>query len=396
MGLFSRLIREIRKNSSRDLIRKIRFYLFGRGTMLWALDQDDWRRKKSRAREFFARYPSGSGQDRPNIVFVVPGTWIAGGIAVIVRHANLLRERGYRVTLVTQDLKESFPWYEGQAVPVVPIDRIWGLLESGIDILIATGWNSAPTVDLLPAKRKVYFVQLDERRFYADDRNLQSLVAETYRLPFEYIVMACWMQDWLQGEFGHDPAYVPNGLDLSVFHPSAPLVPRGDRLRVLIEGPISIPFKGVAEAYAIASEFDCEIWMVSSNGVPPKEWKVDRFCEKVSLQDMPRWYSSCDILLKMSRVESFSYPPLEMMACGGVPIMLRVSGIEEYAVHEENCLIGDTIDDVRKALDQALKDANLRDRLSKNGIETAKRWTWDRSVEALEHALQLNPHHDGR
>ena len=387
-GLVRRVIRELQKNSLRDFIRKVRFYSFGRGKMLWALNHEDWQQKKERAQKFFAEYPLGSSQDQSHIVFIVPGTWIAGGIAVIVRHANLLQSRGYRVTLVTQDLKESFPWYAGQAVPVVPIDRIWSLLESGIDILIATGWNSAPTVDLLPAKRKLYFVQLDERRFYAHDEALQNMVAETYRLPFEYVVMAHWMQDWLRDEFGHEAAYVPNGLDTAVFRPVEPVEPKSARPRVLIEGPIDIPFKGVAEAQAAVRDLDCDIWMVSGRGTPNPEWRCERFFERVPIDDMPKIYSSCDILLKMSTVESFAYPPLEMMACGGVPVILRVSGIEEYAIHEENCLIIEHAEEATAAVRRLLEDAVLRKRLSDNGLKTARAWEWCHSADAFEEVLR--------
>ncbi len=381
-----RILRELKKNGFRDFIRKVRFYLFGRGKMLWALDPVDWKRKKTKVAAYFSKYPVGSGSSRPNIVFVVPGTWIAGGIAVILRHANLLKENGYDVTIVTQDLKDSFPWYAKQGVDVVPIDRIEGLLRKGIDILVATGWNSAPTVDLLPAKRKLYFVQLDERRFY-DDEATKNFVGETYRLPFEYVVMARWMQGWLRDEFGHEAAYVPNGLDTDRFRPTDPVEPKSGRVCVLIEGPIDIPFKGVKDAYEAVRDLDCDIWIVSGRGALPDEWRCERFFESVPIGDMPGIYSSCDILLKMSAVESFAYPPLEMMACGGVPVILRVSGIEEYAEHKRNCLIVETKEEARAAVKKLLDDSDLRRRLSENGLQTAKEWSWDRSAEAMRKVI---------
>ncbi|MBP9751309.1 MAG: glycosyltransferase family 4 protein [Candidatus Moranbacteria bacterium] len=386
MDTARRVARELRKNDLRDFTRKAWFYSFGKGRMLWALDPDDWKRKKAKAAVYFSKYPVGNGGERPNIVFIVPGTWISGGIAVILRHANLLKTRGYDVTIVTQDLKASFPWYAGQDVPVVPIDRVWALLGKGIDILVATGWNSAPTVDLLPAKRKIYFVQLDERRFY-DDEATKNFVGETYRLSFEYVVMARWMQEWLRDEFGHEAAYVPNGLDTDRFRPTDPVEPKDVRPRVLIEGPIDIPFKGVADAYEAVKDLDCDIWMVSSRGTPPQEWRCERFFESVPIDDMPGIYSSCDILLKMSTVESFAYPPLEMMACGGVPVILRVSGIEEYAEHDRNCLIIETKEEARAAVEKLLDDADLRGRLSENGLKTAKEWSWDRSAEAMRKVI---------
>lgn len=50
-------------------------------------------------------------------------------------------------------------------------------------------------------------------------------------------------------------------------------------------------------------------------------------------------YASCDILIKTSLLESFSYPPLEMMATGGIAIVLPNDGNVEYLKDGENCLL---------------------------------------------------------
>jgi glycosyltransferase involved in cell wall biosynthesis len=384
--LISRVIRELKKNSIPDLIRKVSFYYLGKGKYLWALNPEDWKKKKEK--NAFSRYQPGDRKSKDRrIVYILPGTWIAGGIAVVLKHANLLKERGHDVTILSQDLKTTVPWFKNQRVEILPMSRIDHVLERGIDILIATGWNSAPTADLIPARRKLYFVQSDERRFYSDEA-AKSMVAETYRLPFEYITMAKWIQTWLREEFGHEAAYVPNGLDTTLFRPSEPMEPKGKKSRILVEGPIDLPFKGMADAYAAIKHIDAEKWIVSSQGKPPEQWQYDRFFESVSLHDMPRLYSSCDILLKMSTVESFAYPPLEMMACGGVSVIRRVSGIEEYAVDEENCLIVESIGEAEAAVKRLIADEDLWRRLATAGLATATRWTWDRSVVALEEALR--------
>ncbi len=387
--LLQRIVRELKKNNLPDFLRKVLFYSVGKGRLLWALDERDWQKKKVLAQKAFAHYPRGSTHpDSPTIVYVLPGTWIAGGIAVVLQQANRLQERGYRVFVVTQDLKRTIPWFSNQNVPVIPIQEIETLLKDGIDILIATGWNSAPTVDLLPAARKLYFVQQDERKFYTN-RVQQLFVGSTYELPFEYVTMARWIQRWLRDEFRHDSKYVPNGLDRTIFQPSDPIEPRGKRVRVLIEGPIDIPFKGMADAYQAIRDLDCELWIVSGRGSLPSGWRCDRFFEGVPLDEMPKIYSSCDILLKMSTVESFAYPPLEMMACGGVPVIRRVSGIEEYAIDEENCLIVEDIEGAKRAVSRLLADGELRKRLAANGLKTAQNWSWSQSIDALEHAFSL-------
>lgn len=389
--LFQRIVRELRKNSFPDFFRKAIFYFLGKGRLLWALDEHDWQKKKLLAEKAFAHYPKGSQHPKsPNIVYILPGTWIAGGIAVVLQQANRLQERGYRVFLVTQDLKRDIPWFPEQKVPIVPIQEIETILKEGIDIMIATGWNSAPTVDLLPATRKLYFVQQDERKFYSDKAQ-RSFVERTYQLPFEYVTMAHWIQNWLRDEFGQDVKYVPNGLDQEVFRPGEPLLPKRDRVRVLIEGPIDIPFKGVADAYGAIKDLDCEIWIVSGRGGLPRDWSCDRFFEGVPMYEMPRVYSSCDILLKMSTVESFAYPPLEMMACGGVPVIRRVSGIEEYARDGENCFIVDDIPGARAAVEKLINDQDLRQKLIQGGLKTADEWNWNQSIDALEKVIHRTP-----
>jgi O-antigen biosynthesis protein len=385
--LIRRIVRELKKNSLPDFVRKTAFYYFGKGRFLWAMNEKEWNDKKEVSQQVFSKYQNGQKEGKEMIVvLVIPGTWISGGIAVIVRHANMLKSRGYQVYLVTQDLKSKIPWYRDQHVEVVPIDRIRKLLDKGIDILIATGWNSVPTVDLLPAKRKLYFVQSDERKFY-NDSALQNFIEATYRVSFEYVTMAHFLQNWLKAEFGHDSVYVPNGLDTDIFRPVQPLAEKSGRMRVLIEGPINIPFKGVAEAYEAVLGLECEVWIVSSNGRPPKDWKYDRFFVRVPLHEMPALYSSCDILLKMSTIESFCYPPLEMMACGGVPVILEVTGIDEYAQHDKNCLIVKDKIEARTAVMKLLADPVLYSRLQSEGRKTASDWNWERSADMLEKVL---------
>ena len=117
-----RALRELRKNSLPDFVRKVSFYYFGKGRFLWALDKKDWEKKRTLAKKLFADYPVGNADSlHPAIVYVIPGTWIAGGIAVVLRHANMLKERGYDVVVVSQDLRTTVPWFAGQQVEIIPM-----------------------------------------------------------------------------------------------------------------------------------------------------------------------------------------------------------------------------------------------------------------------------------
>ena len=69
---------------------------------------------------------------------------------------------------------------------------------------------------------------------------------------------------------------------------------------------------------------------MSYNGNPKSWYRVDRFLHRVPYEKTPEVYAACDILLKTSLLESFSYPPLEMMASGGYVVAVPNGGNLEY------------------------------------------------------------------
>jgi hypothetical protein len=91
-------------------------------------------------------------------------------------------------------------------------------------------------------------------------------------------------------------------------------------------------------------------------------------------------------LIKTSKVEGFFGPPLEMMSCGGVSLVFKVTGYDEYIVHEENALVANAgdVEGAAKLLSDLINDKEKFERLKLNGKETVKFWTWDRSIDYLE------------
>jgi hypothetical protein len=104
-------------------------------------------------------------------------------------------------------------------------------------------------------------------------------------------------------------------------------------------------------------------------------------------------YSSCDVLLKMSRVEGFFGPPLEMMACGGTAVTTRVTGYDEYIVDGYNALtveIGDH-EGAQKLLKRLIEDRTLLKMLKENGRKTAQKMVWEPTIDILEEFYQRKP-----
>lgn len=324
------------------------------------------------------------------IAFLMGCLGISGGAAVVLRHVAMLLDAGHDAFVINLSGEGDAAWFGNLAIRVYGPGQLEQCGLDNIDLLFATFWTTVEWLERIPARRKLYFVQSDERLFY-DEPAVQAQVAATYRGDYEYVGIAGWICDMLRGEFARRQVHlVPNGLDLQLFHPGEPLQAKpAQRLRVLIEGPISVPFKGVADAWAAVESLDCELWIVSSSGRPEPHWRYDRFFEGVGHADMRRIYASCDILLKMSRVESFAYPPLEAMACGCSVVLGEVRGGIEYAEHEVNVLkvpAGD-IAAARAAVQRLIDDAGLRGRLREAGLATAAAWSWDASREAMMRLL---------
>ena len=319
------------------------------------------------------------------IVFLLAGLGISGGAAVVLKHVSMLMEEGHDAFVVDLGGHGDITWFGNPAIRVYRMEELTRCGVDNIDLLFATFWTTVEWLEKIPARRKLYLVQSDERLFYDAD-SLKAQISDTYRSSYEYVTIAPWLVSLLRKEFGQLAAYVPNGLDSGLFYPDEPVVPKhSQRLRVLIEGPISVPFKGVADAYAAVNELDCELWIVSTSGRPESNWRYDRFFEGVSQVEMRKIYSSCHILLKMSRVESFAYPPLEAMACGCTVVLGDVNGGIEYAHDGVNVLKVPQADVVaaRAAVQKLLTDQKLRERLIQAGFETVKCWSWEPSKKAM-------------
>lgn len=321
------------------------------------------------------------------IAYLLPGTTISGGVGIVLQHANRLQKRGHELYISALSGETSADWFPRQKVPILKMDD----LPDDLDILTATHWSTSYEVLNLKARHKCYFVQSDETRFHEKGSDQFYMTQLSYLFNFHYLTEAKWIQNWLADNFDKKAALVPNGLDGDIFHKTDPIEKKGNKLRVLLEGPINAPLKGMKEAFEVVKDLDVEVWCISSDGKPRPEWKCHRFFESVPMTKMKEIYSSCDILLKLSRMEGFFGPPLEMMACGGTSVVGKVTGHDEYIIDGENALIVDPMDikGARQAVQLLIDNKDLREKLCHNGAKTVEQWQWESFIDLLE-----NYYHD--
>ena len=275
------------------------------------------------------------------IAFFVGSIEISGGSYVIFQHALHLRDAGHDVTLVV-----LYPWSERDmdwhpAIRALRLVPIGALGEERFDLALATWWRTALDLHQVNAARYGYFVQSIESRFYPEHEGpLRGLVDSTYDFGLPGITEADWIRDYLRERHGASFALVHNGIRKDLYRPDGPLAAprRGERLRVLVEGSLGVPFKNVGRTLKLARAARVETWLLTGSDVQ-RYPGVSRVFSRVPIHAVPAVYRSCDVLVKLSYVEGMFGPPLEMFHCGGTAIVYDVTGHDQYMVDGRNGLV---------------------------------------------------------
>lgn len=336
-----------------------------------------------------------------NIAFFLPSTDISGGVTVALKHADILRRSGWDVTIIDAIDKRALNkahkeyHYRTSISGYNVVTACKTKMDAFFDSQVATLWSTLDIVKAYPnVKNRIYFVQGFETDFSPPGTGKQRFEANaTYcdATGVRYVTMSPWCKKWLKESFGQDARYAPNGIDIEHY----PYRKRdfSGKIKILIEGDSKSEMKNTDEAFRIVEKLDPEKYEISylSYRKEPKSWyRVDAFYNRISPDKVGEVYASCDILIKTSLLESFSYPPLEMMATGGIAIVLPNDGNIEYLKDGENCLLyprGD-ISAACAKIEEVVKDASLRSRLCKNGRKTASDYRWTH-VEDRVRALYL-------
>lgn len=318
----------------------------------------------------------------PNYLFVLPVFQISGGALVTLKHCAIMKKHGYDVTIINQgDELDNWVEKDGESIPIFNTKHHMFL--GGIDNAIGTLWTTMDFIRQYPRiENKFYLVQNYETDFYNEGNFFKFRANQSYFIDehVRYLTISKWCQDWLKEKYHKSSKFAPNGLDCDMFYPIERTFSE-KKVRILIEGNSDDYYKNVDESFRIVEKLDkskYEICYLSYQGKPKEFYYVDEFKHKVPYEKVADVYRSCDILIKSSILESFSYPPLEMMATGGFVVVAPNGGNIEYLEDNKNCLFydHDDLDTAVDAIERISNDKELRDKLYKNGLETAATRDW--------------------
>jgi hypothetical protein len=331
--------------------------------------------------ERFNRFAPG---ELPNlagsrILVVVGSLSISGGTNLILQYAAALSKAGADVVVVYMlGSRADAAWHpQGSRLTFKKINDV---RTDFFDLTILTWWRTVYEIPKFKSAKYLYFVQSLESRFALnhDDSMAESLAAGTYTLGIPMVTVAKWLQNLLMTTTQSPVWRVPNGIDKALF-PVANIAtidktPRP--LRVLIEGQSGVPMKAVDESIQVGLETsEVEIWHAAPErgGGDPR---ADRVFESVPLNKMKDIYEQVDVLLKLSRVEGMFGPPLEAFHSGRTAVVSRVTGYDEYIMHDKNALAVEVDDfaSARSCIEMLGEDRDLLERLSMGALETASKW----------------------
>ena len=322
-----------------------------------------------------------------NIAFVLPSTNISGGVNVVLKHCDILRRNGWDVMIINMDASDNDIVNNDGTINV--ISGVKHDIVARFDTMVATLFTTLDYVKRYPEVRyRAYLVQNFETDFNSFGNPARNDANATYNsfVDLKYLTISKWCKKWLEEKFNKNVKYAPNGIDLKRFEYKERSL--GKKVRILVEGNSDDYYKNVDESFRIVEKLDpakYEIWYLSYQGEPKKWYRVDKFCHKVSHDEVGKIYGGCDILLKTSILESFSYPPLEMMATGGFVVAAPNGGNLEYLKDGENCLlyVQGNIEDAVEKIELLVTDNRLRSKLAKNGRKTAEGRDWGKIEDGV-------------
>lgn len=327
-----------------------------------------------------------------SVAFLAVHNRLTGGAKVFFEHANQLYRRGIATAILAHETRPDWmvietPWI--QVPEGTSLDTFRGLF----DIAVGMFWTGIPELLRFDASVKVLLEQGDPSLFepLLLPEQAQRILSTCYSAPVGMITVSHKLSALLEEQFGRKSIVIPNAVDHNLFRPAPKQ--KKDHFAVLLVGADEIPFKGIRDGLLALDHLRKKGYPIKVVQVSPSGRTLYNFDREMIVRPGPKHlatlYQNADAYLCCSWYEAFPLPPLEAMACGTPVVSTDNGGVREYAVPEENCLLAPAKDPIALAnqLERLFLDESLRSRLRSNGIETAKRFTWDNASEAFAGAL---------
>jgi glycosyltransferase involved in cell wall biosynthesis len=115
----------------------------------------------------------------------------------------------------------------------------------------------------------------------------------------------------------------------------------------------------------------------------PAACRMTAFLGFVPIEVLRIFYDVAKIFVFPSLYEGFGLPPLEAMAHGTPVVTSNTSSLPEVAGNAALLVNPENVFEIQRALQRALLDSGLRNRMKQRGYEQAQRFSWTNSVSRI-------------
>jgi glycosyltransferase involved in cell wall biosynthesis len=114
---------------------------------------------------------------------------------------------------------------------------------------------------------------------------------------------------------------------------------------------------------------------------------------KTDVEELPYLYGAADAVVYASLWEGFGLPIIEAMACGTPVITSNVAAMPETAGGAALLVDPHSTEDIAAAMHRITSDAELRQRLSADGLKRSKLYSWEKTArETLDLCAEVSAH----
>lgn len=342
------------------------------------------------------------------INFVIPFTFLTGGIKVIYEYCNRLNDLGHDVVVYVpmkayefnnNGMYGKFKIMKSTLANILRGERVkWFNLRTEVklipsiknryvrdaDISVATAWPTAFDVYKLDKSKgeKVYLIQ-----HYEIWSGKQADVDKSYELDLNQVVIATWLKNLMKDKFNKESTLIYNGIDKKQFINKEKII-NDDLVCCMLYHKLE--WKGFSDglqAFEIVKKkypnIKLKLFGIEKGDDIPEYAEFYKNPSKDTLKDI---YCDSDIYIFPSRTEGWGLTVVEAMACKCAVVGTKTGALEELGVNMENALISNTqdIEGLAKNLMRLVENKSLLQKISQNGYNLALDLKWDNSVNKLE------------
>lgn len=346
-----------------------------------------------------------------SVAFILPIKVAGGGGNVVITEAKAMREMGVEVSIINlkahrNAFEQAHPFLD---IPVVytEIDELPNVVRR-FDAVVATfnpsiNWMS----DGENATRKPvfgYYIQDFEPNFYTNDPEGFRIAWDSYTAIPGLVRFAKteWTSHQVRQQIGVDCGVVGCSVDLDLFRPRQQTGPdwpeRPLRIAAMIRpsSPYRAPRETMEVLRAASRKYASKVEIVIFGVEPddpgfialPRDFQW-RLAGTLNSQQIASLFNEIDIFLDYSSYQAMGLTALEAMACGAAVVLPVNGGAVEFARHERNSLLIDTVSAEARweALRCLVEEHDFRLHLQQNALRDVCQYYPEGPAMAILYAL---------